>query len=213
MVITLAVVGAALAVATAAGYLAARGRNASKKTEPALPKTKRPAPGKPKASQPSEPSPFDGLPLGLGDVVSAQGEERWLCGVLLAKEGDKIVGALFLAPEGAQTKAVYVFAPPKRDILWLSPIQVAASGEPPATLEMESALMTRRARFPVAIERMGQGTPSIGSSALWALYEGTTGRAAIVIADGPAVFAYWGERLEPSQYDRMGSSRIDEDDE
>src|SRR5829696_7263293 len=95
------------AVAATMGFMAARRRgeddeddegneapprdgpsSAAKKAEP-----KHRAPADPKAA-------FAGMPLMLGDVVSADHEERWLAGALLAREGGHAVAALFLAPEG-----------------------------------------------------------------------------------------------------------------
>lgn len=219
MVITVAVAAAVLAAM--AGYLAVRGRGVS---AGALGEgdAKRGAgrrgalssSSKKKGVEPSlesKDSAFDGLPLALGDVVSANGEERWLCGALVAREGERVVGVLFVAPEGAQTKAVAVFSPPRRDILWLSPVGVAVPSEPPATLEIASVMMMRRARFPVVVERLGQGAPSVGAMVLWALYEGAAGESALLIVDGSAVHAFSGVRLEPNQYDRMGSSGIDDE--
>ncbi len=214
MMITVAVVTAVLAAT--AGYLAARGRKSSPDegagASPKQPKQGGGAAVK-KAKEPagSTPSPFDGLPLALGDVVSAQGEERWLCGALVLREGEKVKGVLFVAPEGAKTHAVAVFSPPRRDVLWLSPLEVTAPAEPPASLEFGNVLMTRKARFPCVIERMGQGAPQVSGTVLWALYEGDAGEAGILIADGPKLYAFRGMRLEPDQYDRMGSSGIDED--
>src|SRR5262245_36766409 len=98
-----------LAAAATAGYLAVRRR---------LSLADRKKPDASSASA-SKPDPFVGLPLGLGDVVSVDGDERWLAGACVARDGSRVVGVLFFAPEGANEKAVMVQAPPDRAIFWL----------------------------------------------------------------------------------------------
>ena len=208
------------AVAASMGYLAARKRgddddappdsgdeNAGRKKDQEK-KDKEPA-GKP-APKPSKkppiaaPSlPFATLPLALGDVVSSGTEERWLAGAVVAREGGRVIGALFLAPEGVVQHAVAVFAPPRKEIWWMSPATIASPDEPPATIEVGGAAMPRKGRLPVTLERLGQGAPPLGEEGLWAVYD--RGReVALVIASHGTAHGWSGVRLEEGEYDRLG---------
>jgi hypothetical protein len=157
------------------------------------------------ARKPAAPavSPFADLPLSLSDVVSSGSDERWLAGAVVAREGGRVIGALFLAPEGAVHKAVAVFAPPRKDIWWMSPTEVASPSEPPATIEVAGVALSRKGRLPVTLERLGQGAPPLGDEGLWAVYD--RGRdVALVIASGGKAYAWSGLRLEDGEYDRLG---------
>jgi hypothetical protein len=161
-------------------------------------------PAKP-AKKPAAPavSPFAELPLALGDVVSSGSDERWLAGAVVAREGGRVVGALFLAPEGTAQKAVAVFAPPRKDIWWMSPTEVASPSEPPATIEVAGVALSRKSRLPVTLERLGQGAPQVAEEGLWAVYD--RGRdVALVIASGGRAHAWSGLRMEDGEYDRLG---------
>lgn len=194
---------AAAVAAGAAGAFFARRSGARKDAE---------EPAAPKPPAIAVPRDLDSLPITLGDVVSidtpAAREERWLEGVLVAREGDEIVGALFVAPEGSREQAVAAFAPPRRQIAWLSPVAASAlpsGGELPSTLEIEAIPMRRRARLPVTLERAGKGAPQIGTQAIWAEYE-ATGRAIAIVLQSPTGNLAWsGVLCEPGEYERMGS--------
>ncbi|MBK8252440.1 MAG: hypothetical protein IPK82_07190 [Polyangiaceae bacterium] len=153
---------------------------------------------------------FESLPLCLGDVVTAEGEERWLAGGLIATEGDRVVAAVFFAPEGSRTKAVAAFARPRRDILWLSPARCDSPAEPPGSCEIEGVPMTRRGRIPVVIARYGQGVPNIGENGIFAEYEGGADEIAVLITSEGRSFAWSGKRLIEGDYDRLGSGGDDE---
>lgn len=148
---------------------------------------------------------FEELPLCLGDVVVAEGEERWLAGGLLAREGDKVVAAIFFAPEGSHTKAVVAFARPRRDILWLAPARASSPAEPPASCEIDGEPMTRRGRLPVVLTRHGQGVPKIGEAGILAEYEGVADEIAVLLTSDGRALAWSGRRLVPGDYDRLGS--------
>jgi hypothetical protein len=148
---------------------------------------------------------FDGLPLALGDVVIADHEERWLAGCLLAKEGDKIVAALFFAPEGATLKMVAAFARPRKDLLWLTPARVDSPAEPPASIEIDGVPMTRRGRLPVLFSPHGQGVPRLGETGIFAEYEGGADEMALLVTSEGRALAWSGRRLGEGQYDRLGS--------
>jgi hypothetical protein len=153
----------------------------------------------------AEQSPFEGLPFSLGDVVIADGDERWLAGAIVAREDEeRVLGALFLAPEGSAQRAVAVFAAPRTDIYWLSPVDLASPGEPPATIEIAGAALRRRGRLPVTLERHGQGAPSVEAEGIWATYDGGGKGVALVLTSGGKTFAFSGKRLEEGEYDRLG---------
>jgi hypothetical protein len=150
-------------------------------------------------------SPFANLPLALGDVVSLSSgvEERWLAGALVARENGKVIGALFLAPEGSTIKAVAAFAPPRRELYWMSPAELASPDEPPATIELGGIPLQRKGRLPVTLEKLGQGAPNVGPEGIWAVYDRGRDVAVVVVSDGKA-HAWVGTRLEEEEYDRLG---------
>jgi hypothetical protein len=202
------------AVAASMGYLAARkhgeeddgpsdsDEEEGRKKDQDEGKNLAPKPGAKPAKKPGA-SPFATLPLALGDVVSSGSEERWLAGAVVAREDGRVVGALFLAPEGVVEKAIAVFAPPRKDIWWMSPVPLDSPGEPPATIEIRGVAMPRKGRLPVALERLGQGTPDLGDDGLWAIYD--LGRdVALVIASHGKIHAWSGARLDEDEYDRLG---------
>jgi hypothetical protein len=147
---------------------------------------------------------FAGLPLSLGDVVSDGHEERWLAGALVAREQGRVLSALFLAPEGAKLSAVAVFAAPRKEIYWMDPAELDVTDEPPATIELAGIAFRRKARFPVTIERLGQGAPSIGEEAIWGVYDGGPAEVAVVLVSEGRVFAWQGRKLDEDRYDRLG---------
>lgn len=153
---------------------------------------------------------FEGLPLALGDVVVAEGEERWLAGGIVAKEGERVVAAVLFAPEGSRTKVVVAFARPRRDILWLAPAEVDAPSEPPASCLIAGSAMTRRSRLPVAISRHGQGVPNLGEVGILAEYEGGADEVALLVTSEGRAFGWSGRRLVEGDYDRLGSGGDDE---
>lgn len=157
------------------------------------------------ASKPDPKRAFESLPLALGDVVVADREERWLAGGVVAREGDKVVAALFFAPEGAAIKVVAAFARPRRDVLWLSPARVDSPAEPPASVEIDGVAMTRRGRLPVVLSRHGQGVPSLGETGILAEYEGGADEVAVLLTSEGRALAWSGRKLEEDAYDRLGS--------
>jgi hypothetical protein len=195
----------AVAVAAgAAGAFIARRSAASKEPAP-------PAPVAPAVAAP--PAGLESLPVTLGDVVSidtpAAREERWLEGVIVAREGKEIVGALFVAPEGRDMQAVAAFAPPRKQIAWLTPADVAGlslgGAELPSTLEIGGAPMRRRARLPVSLERAGRGAPAVDSQAIWAEYEAAGRAVTIILQLSGRTLAWSGLLCDPGEYERMGS--------
>jgi hypothetical protein len=199
------------AVAASAGFVAARrargarGRasEASATTRDGRPARRRGDPLDGAAAR--EPvDPFVGLPLALGDVVCVEHEERWLAGALVVRDRGRVIAAVFLAPEGAITHAVAAFSPPARAVWWLAPVRVASPPDPPATIEIGGVALRRRGRLPVEIERLGQGAPALGASALFATYEGAGRDVAVLFTEGDRVHAWSGVRWDEGEYERLG---------
>ncbi|WP_437946045.1 hypothetical protein WME98_35235 [Sorangium sp. So ce296] len=188
---------AAAAVAATVGYMAARREREALWED--RDEDERAAP----AASPDG-APWDELPFALGDVVLAGSEERWLSGAIVARERGEIVAAVFLAPEGATQRAVVAFPAPRREILWLAPAAADSPDEPPATLEIAGMTLRRRARLPAALERLGQGAPSLGEAGIIALYEGGGHDAAVVLASEGRIHAWVGRRVEEGGYERLG---------
>lgn len=212
-----ALAAAALCASAGGGYLLASIRRPKPPKEGAGDEKKKE--GKERQKGKAAPSPeerragdrpdFEALPLGLGDVVVAEGEERWLAGGALAKEGDKVVAAVFFAPEGSRTKTVVAFARPRRDVLWLAPARADSPAEPPASCEIDGSPMTRRGRLPVTLSRHGQGVPALGEVGILAEYEGGADEVAVVLTSEGRSYAWSGRRLAPGDYDRLGSGGED----
>lgn len=200
----------AAVAAASAGLVAARRARRDGEASP-------PTPPSPVAAPPPEPA-LAGLPLGVGDVVSVEVDdpsrgggigrahsERWLEGALVLKEAGELVGAVFVAPEGARQEAVVAFGAPRKDIGWLSAVALEVSGEPPTSLEIEGTVMRRKRRLFVEVERRGRGAPQLSGGAVFAEYE-ATGRAIgiVLVAGSSGVHAWHGARYEPGQYDHWG---------
>jgi hypothetical protein len=199
------------AVAATMGYMAARrkGEDAEEEEEEHTPPKDDPPKGAKKAAKkppaPADPKAiFAGMPLTLGDVVSAEHEERWLAGALVAREDGRVLAALFLAPEGKKLSAVAAFAPPRREIFWMESAELTSPDEPPATIELGEVAMRRKGRLPVTLERLGQGAPAVAEEGIWAVYEGGGRDVAVVIVSQGRAHAWAGKRLEEDEYDRLG---------
>ena len=178
--------------------------------EPSAPKAKVEPPAAKRAPSKvaEEGALFARLPLALGDVVSFDMQERWLAGALIARDGAEIVGVLFLAPEGVRHEAVAAFPTPRREIFWLSPIDIESGMEPPSSADFGGIVMRRRCRVPVTITRMGQGAPHVGETAIWAEYEASAGARAVLIRGQSGVFAWSGAHCDDGDYDRMGRGEV-----
>jgi hypothetical protein len=144
------------------------------------------------------------LPVDLGDVVSFDREERWLAGAILARDGGNVVGVLFLAPEGARVEAVAAFPAPRRELYWLSQVDLESGMEPPTSAEFAGVVMQRRARVPVSLARLGQGAPHVGEAGIWAEYEAAAGARAVLIRTARGTFAWSGAHCDEGEWDRMG---------
>ncbi len=196
------------AVAASLGYLASRRREASGEARTDAGKA---IEGRKKPKTLKAPAPVDplaGLALSLGDVVSAEGEERWLAGAIVARDR-AFAAAIFVAPEGLAHLVVALFPAPARGIAWLAPVEVDSPVEPPGTLEIRGMAMQRRSRLPVTFERLGQGAPAVGATGILATYEAGGREIALVVTSEGKTFAWSGRRLDEGEYDRMG--RVEDD--
>lgn len=205
---SLTLIAITAAVAASLGYLASRKRGGDG-APPEEPKKPPPMTNKKGKTEPKVSDPLASLGLSLGDVVSAEGEERWLAGAILARDTN-IVAAVFIAPEGLAHRAVVAFPLPDRRIQWLAPADVDSPAEPPATLEIGGMVMRRRARLPVNLDRLGQGAPNVGASGVFSVYEAGGREAAVVITSEGKSFAWFGRHLDEGEYDRMGRAFDDE---
>ena len=207
----------AAAAAASAGYFAARRNRIEPRTSERDPDDKKPSAKKPAASKASSPkktpakksSPYDGLALALGDVVSVGGEERWLAGAVIARDEGKVALVLYMAPEGKEEHAVAVFAPPRKEIYVLAPAAVDCPSEPPTTLEIDGVALTRRSRLPVLLERAGQGAPDLPGEGIVAIYEAGGREIAVVIAANGRAYGWRGRMYDEGEYDRMGGGGVD----
>ncbi len=202
MTITILVITAA--VAASMGFFASR-RSAKKGDLRAADEATNKAP---KAALPAA-KPLAGFPLELGDVISSDGQERWLSGAIVAREQNAIM-VLFFAPEGREHWVVVAHPLPERNILWLRPVEVVSPAEPPATLEIGGFTMHRKSRLPVKLERLGQGAPDVESTGIVATYSAGAREVGIVLTSGEQSLAWSGRRIDASEYERMGKSLDDE---
>jgi hypothetical protein len=202
---SLVAIAVTAAVAASLGYLASRRREAAREGGDAPDEVKAlEDKKKPRALKaPAPVDPLAGLVLSLGDVVSAEGDERWLAGAIVARE-QALAAVIFVAPEGLAHHAVALFPAPTRGLLWLSPASVDTPHEPPGTLEIRGMAMQRKSRLPVTFERIGQGTPAVGASGILATYEAGGREVALVVTSEGKTLAWAGRRLDEGEYDRMG---------
>jgi hypothetical protein len=170
----------------------------------------RPARRKPAGPVRSDAMDLDDLPLALGDVVSYDGEERWLSGAVIASERGRVIAALWVAPEGAAQHAVATFRAPDLSIYWLQPAAVSSPEEPPATIDLNGVAMRRLRRLPVALTRIGQGAPDVGETGMFATYEGPGRDVTVLIVTRGRAQAWSGRKLDPDEYERLGDGGLAE---
>lgn len=192
------------------GRFLARSRQPPKE-EPDEEDQRAPAVEKPKQQR----DPLENITCKLGDVVMrGVGEEAWLAGVLVLEE-QLAVGALFVAPEAKQDRALFARPQPSEEIVWLAPIDGAKLGiakEPPASLEHDGDRFERSRRLPVRVTRLGSGAPTVGVTAIFAEYA-SLGNERIIVVVGDAIAAYRGQILEAGTFTILpsGKSTLDED--
>lgn len=193
---------ATAAAAATASYLALRRGKDAEREEGSEPP--------PAADGDEEVAPVPGLAFQLRDVVQVQGEERWLAGALVAREGAHVIAVLYFAPEGKRTDAVLAFPEPRRELYWLTPVEGIVHGaDPPTTVELEKVIYRRKSRRPVDLEARGQGVPRVGASAILAEYEGGGRSVALVLRAEDGAWTFVGSRHEAGEYDVLGGGGED----
>lgn len=170
---------------------------------------------RPKAEAQKEGAPtLERFPCQLGDVIlRGSGDEAWLAGALLLREGGDVVAALFVAPDAGGDRAVLARPPPSDELLWLSPQQgiSAVAGEPPPVLEIGGDRFERKRRLPLAAERVGSGAPDVGRQVIFAEYTGLGDDRLVVLAGAAAegrrdaTWAWRGPVLLAGSYDVLPS--------
>lgn len=204
VLITSVLVGCGILV----GRLIARGTS-GKEAQPA----QVPAPDekeddvKPKA--PPGPN-LDAFPCKLGDVVlRGTGEEAWLAGAIVLREGDEPAAVLYFSPEAGGDRAVLA-RPASQEITWLAEEKgvTVPLGEPPTALEAGTDRYERRRRLPLRAERVGTGAPDLGRDVILAEYTGLGDDCLVVLASKERVVAFRGPSLGSGAYDVLPGKPI-----
>ena len=182
------------------GRLIARGSSSPKEAQPA-----QVAPEAQKEDvKPKEPTPsLDAFPCKLGDVVlRGTGEEAWLAGAIVLREGDEPAAVVFFSPEAGGDRAVLA-RPASQEITWLSEEKgvTLPPGEPPTALEAGTDRYERRRRLPLRAERVGTGAPDLGRDVILAEYTGLGDDCLVVLATKERVLVYRGPSLGAGAYD------------
>lgn len=158
---------------------------------------------------PDEPS-LDVFPCKLGDVVLRDGgEEAWLAGVVVLSE-EEPMRALFVAPEAGKDVVVLATPRPESALVWLRPIDakpILTRGEPPTSIEHEGLRFERFRRLPLRAQRVGAGTPDVGSECVLAEYRAAGPERLVVVTGGGETRAYRGVVLEEGMYEIIASGR------
>ena len=144
-----------------------------------------------RAARRPRPPPSTACRSQVGDVVLGNGEERWLRGRASSRaRRGRVIGALFVAPEGAVQHGVAAFVAPRREVFWLAPAAVDATGEPPATLELGGVVLRRKGRLcPSRSSASATGAPRV-EEGIWAEYEAGGRDVALVVTGGGGCFAF-----------------------
>jgi hypothetical protein len=204
VLITSALVGCGILV----GRLIARGSSEAKeaqRTPEAEPETKEDV----KPKEPPAPN-LDAFPCKLGDVVlRGTGEEAWLAGALLLREGDEPAAVLFFAPEAGGDRVVLA-RPASQELTWLAEEKgiTLPLGEPPTALEAGTDRFERRRRLPLRAERIGTGAPDLGRDVILAEYTGLGDDCLVVLATKERVVAFRGPSLGAGAYDVLPGKPI-----
>lgn len=195
MIIELGIVALAAAVG---GVLAARAMR-SKKHVDAPPKTLE-EPVEPRAATDNR---FASFAAGVGDVIQVGDATRWPRSAILLKSEDEVLCAVLLSEEAGTRQATVVMAPPEHHLYWLVEQDLALPPSPPARLEIGGSLLDRAKLLSVELERVGDDAPEVAANGRFALYLGTLGDAAVVLQAG-TLHIWYGQRLAPEDFDRLG---------
>ncbi len=182
------------------GRFIARGTKDEKPAEPEAEAKKEPQVNAPPA--PTPPS-LDAFPCKLGDVIlRSAGDEAWLAGALVLREGDEPAAVVFFSPEAGADRAILA-RPGTKELLWLTEeksVRVPL-GEPPTALEVGTDRYERRRRLPLRAERVGTGAPDLGRELIFAEYTGLGDDCLVVLATKDRVLALHGPSLAQGTYD------------
>lgn len=193
MIIELGVVALAAAVG---GVLAARAmRNKPPVAAPAL------EPKKEEAPAPDD--RFANFAAGVGDVIQVGDATRWPRSAIVLKNDDELLCAVLLSEEAGARQATVVMAPPDQHLYWLVEQDIALPPSPPARLEVDGCLLDRAKLLSVALEPVGDDAFEVAASGRFALYLGAIGDAAVILEAGTS-HLWYGQRLAPEDYDRLG---------
>jgi len=189
--ITIGIIAAASAGSVFVARLVAKRR----KTE------ETPTPDSPEAEP--EPSPTEGLPVGLCHVIQVDDDTRWPRGGILVHHDGQLHGAILLTEEGGEQQATVTFAPPARYLLWLTRRELAMPSTPPTRIEIDGLLLDRALSFPARLTPIGDQPPAIADHGLFCLYEGSVGDGAVVLIT-EETFVWYGRRLGAGDWDTLG---------
>lgn len=141
-----------------------------------------------------------GFSVEIGDVVSLGGEELWLEGGWLLREGRDPIAALLPLRE-----ATLLAEPAPRARLYrLEPVELGASGEPAASLELGGARFERLRRLPVELEPLGRGLDPPWPNALFVEYRAASGAVLCVLSRGGSARAWQGRPVADDELERWG---------
>ena len=203
VLITSVLVGCGILV----GRLIARGSSEAKQAATEEAQTEKKEDVKPK--EPAAPN-LDAFPCKLGDVVlRGTGEEAWLAGAIVLREGDDPAAVLFFSPEAGGDRAVLA-RPASQEITWLAEEKgvTVPLGEPPTALEAGTDRFERRRRLPLRAERAGTGAPDLGRDVILAEYTGLGDDCLVVLATKDRVVAFRGPSLGAGAYDVLPGKSI-----
>ena len=181
------------------GRFIARGTKDDKKPE--QPEASNEA--KPAAAPAPPPPNLDAFPCKLGDVIlRSTGDEAWLAGALVLREGDEPAAVVFFSPEAGSDRAVLA-RPSAKELLWLTEEKTVSVplAEPPTALEVGTDRYERRRRLPLRAERVGSGAPDLGRELIFAEYTGLGDDCLVVLATKDRVLALRGPSLSAGTYD------------
>ena len=198
VLITSVLVGCGILV----GRLIARGSSSPKEAQPAQATNEEAQKEDVKPKEPSAPN-LDAFPCKLGDVVlRGTGEEAWLAGAIVLREGDEPAAVVYFSPEAGGDRAVLA-RPASQEITWLAEEKgvTVPLGEPPTALEAGTDRYERRRRLPLRAERVGTGAPDVGRDVILAEYTGLGDDCLVVLVTKERVLAYRGPSLGAGAYD------------
>jgi len=194
-----------IAAACGASALAATAVLRKRLAPPALP----PASETPDKALPPALKPHPELPVFIDHVIQVGDETRWPRSGMLVNSGGIVRAAILLSEEGDEDQATVALPPPDRSLLWLKRVELAMPPSPPTRVEIDGFLLDREELLPVTLEAVGRPHVAVlEGEAQLARYRGQSGDEALVIVHGSEVQIWYGQVLEPGEFDSLG--RVDE---